>query len=220
MDYFFRGVFESCGKRGGGGRLLCMRGASPYPDEQTIGSQSSPTFTTVMVLNQKRNVMSKLAQSTFAMFVVVFLLSTPLLAQERQVDAPDKVKAEMEAAFGIYPQFMQVLPKHLQAAAWEMMKARGNPKAALSAKNSELIGLAVAAQVPCNYCVYFHTQMAKMLGASEEEIQEAVAMAAHTRHWSTVLNGAGIEFEAFKAEFDQMLAFLKKQSEAKQSSKK
>lgn len=164
--------------------------------------------------------MSKIIQNVFVMFLVVLLFSTGLLAQEKQVDPLEKVKSEMEAAFGFYPQFMRAFPQHLQAAAWEMMKARENPDAALSAKTSELIGLGVAAQVPCDYCVYYHTQLAKMLGASDAEIQEAIAAAANTRHWSTVLNGSGIEFDAFKAEIDKMFAFIQKQSEAKQTSKK
>ena len=35
------------------------------------------------------------------------------------------------------------------------------------------------------------------------EIAEAVAQAALTRHWSTMMNGLQIDFEAFKAEFAQ-----------------
>ena len=40
-------------------------------------------------------------------------------------------------------------------------------------------------------------------GASDREIAEAVAQAALTRHWSTMMNGLQIDFEAFKAEFAQ-----------------
>jgi AhpD family alkylhydroperoxidase len=85
--------------------------------------------------------------------------------------------------------------------AWNEFKSvQLNPKTALSGKTKELIGLAVAAQVPCAYCVYFHTAAAKLNGANDEEIREAVAMAAITRHWSTVLNGMQIDPAAFKAE--------------------
>ena len=150
----------------------------------------------------------------------VFALSTPLFAQESQSDESKKVQAEMEQAFGTFPTFMKVFPEHLRAAAWEMMKARQSPEAAIPAKYSELIALAVASQIPCNYCVYYHTETAKMLGATEEELREAVATAAYIRHWSTILNGAGIDFEAFKTEFDRMLAHIKKQSAASETSKK
>ena len=76
--------------------------------------------------------------------------------------------------------------------------------AQLNAKTRELIALGVAAQIPCAYCIYVHAKNARAQGASESEVREAVATAAHVRHWSTVLNGMGYDFEAFKAEVDGM----------------
>ncbi len=162
----------------------------------------------------------RLTRSAIVLSITVFLLSTTVLAQESQTDASKKVQAEMEEAFGTFPVFMKVFPEHLRAAAWEWMKAWHSPEATIPAKYSELIALGAASLIPCNYCVYYHTEMAKMLGATEAEIQEAVAKAAEVSHWSTVVNGAGIEFEAFKAEIDKMLAHIKKQSEAKETKKK
>ena len=79
-------------------------------------------------------------------------------------------------------------------------------EAHLDGKTRELIALAVAAQIPCEYCVYAHNKNARAAGASEAEIREAVATAAHVRHWSTVLNGMGYDFESFKTEVDTMHA--------------
>lgn len=76
--------------------------------------------------------------------------------------------------------------------------------AQLGAKERELIALGVAAQIPCTYCVYVHQKNARAAGASDSEVREAVATAAHVRHWSTVLNGMGYDFETFKAEVDKM----------------
>lgn len=78
--------------------------------------------------------------------------------------------------------------------------------ASIDSKTRELIALAVAAQIPCAYCVYYHTKSARAEGASEAEVREAVATAAHVRHWSTVLNGMGYDLAAFKAELDAILA--------------
>jgi len=77
-------------------------------------------------------------------------------------------------------------------------------KAELDAKTRELIALAVAAQIPCTYCIYFHDKTARANGATDSEVREAVATAAHVRHWSTVLNGMAYDFDAFKAEVDSM----------------
>jgi AhpD family alkylhydroperoxidase len=121
-------------------------------------------------------------------------------------DAPspnpaDDAYAEMEKTFGGVPTFMKAFPKDAVAGAWaEMRDLEFNDKTALNAKTKELIGLAVAAQIPCSYCVYAHTQAAKRAGATDEEIREAVAMAAVTRHWSTFLNGMQVDLPTFKKE--------------------
>ena len=73
---------------------------------------------------------------------------------------------------------------------------------ALPAKTRELIGLAVAAQIPCRYCVYYHIKAASAAGASQEEIREAVHQASLTRHWSTILYGNQYDLETYKAEID------------------
>ncbi len=77
--------------------------------------------------------------------------------------------------------------------------------AKLDAVARELIALGVAAQIPCAYCIYYHSRKARSLGATEAEVREAVATAAHVRHWSTVLNGMAYDLEHFKGEVDQML---------------
>jgi AhpD family alkylhydroperoxidase len=115
---------------------------------------------------------------------------------------------------------LKVYPDHLRASAWEWFKATKSPDAAIPAKYSELISLGVASQIPCSYCVYAHTTMAKMLGATDAEIQGAVASAANTRHWSTVLNGANVSLDEFMKEWDGILAHIKKQNEAKETTKK
>src|SRR5205085_6555977 len=62
----------------------------------------------------------------------------------------------------------------------------------------------------CRYCIYFHTQVGKLSGASDEDVKEAVAMAAITRHWSTVLNGQPVELAEFKNEMTRVFAYIQK----------
>jgi len=99
----------------------------------------------------------------------------------------------------------EVLP-----GAWDELKGvQLNRQSAIPPKYKELIGLGVAAQIPCEYCVYFHTRAAKANGASDREIREAVGMAAIVRHWSTYLNGAQIDEAGFRAELDQVVTNAK-----------
>lgn len=98
-----------------------------------------------------------------------------------------------------YPAF--ALESRLKAE--EVLTGNG---AQLDAKTRELVALGVAAQIPCQYCVYVHNKKARAAGASESEVREAVAMAAHVRHWSTVLNGMAYDFATFKDEADALLS--------------
>ena len=103
------------------------------------------------------------------------------------------------------PKFLtETYPEHALQAALQARGVLEGEQAALDAKTRELIALGVAAQIPCSYCVYAHTSKARAKGATEAEIREAVATAATTRQWSTVLNGMQYDLDEFKAEYDKL----------------
>ena len=131
------------------------------------------------------------------LIVAIAAFSTTLSAQESNTEAYDKAKQEITQTFGTFPSFFDAFPKYALHGAWQSFKELQAP-ASISPKNRELIGLGVASQIPCVYCVYFHTESAKAFGATDEEIKEAVAYGALVRHWSTVLHGAQVDFEEFK----------------------
>ena len=120
----------------------------------------------------------------------------------QQLPSAEETYKEIEATYGIVPGFMKAYPTTGIAGAWGMTKGlHFDETNALEPKVKALINLAVAAQIPCQYCVWIETKLAKKRGATDQEVAEAVAHAAFTRHWSTVLNGMQIDFETFKAEF-------------------
>lgn len=118
-------------------------------------------------------------------------------------------------AFGLFtgsvwaqepPRFYKdTYPEHALKSRLEAEAVLSGDAASLDGKTRELIALGVAAQVPCAYCVYYHDKAARAHGASDAEVREAVATAAHVRHWSTVLNGMAYDFDAFKAELDGIM---------------
>jgi AhpD family alkylhydroperoxidase len=126
-------------------------------------------------------------------------------AQDSRKAAEDTYR-DIQATLGVVPGFFRAFPEAGLPGAWASFKqVQVNENTALNPKVKQLIGLAVSAQVPCNYCVYFHTEVAKAYGATPEEIKEAVALAAISRHWSTVLNGMAIDMTTFRAEVDTSL---------------
>jgi AhpD family alkylhydroperoxidase len=107
------------------------------------------------------------------------------------------------------PSLKAISPQAAVGPAWQEYMAVFNPKGALDGKTKELIALAVAAQIPCDYCVYGHTVGAKHAGATEDQIKEAIAVSALVRKMSTELNGNQYDMAAFKKQIDAAYAAMK-----------
>lgn len=123
-------------------------------------------------------------------------------ATAQELPSAEDAYKEIEATYGLVPGFIKAYPRTGIAGALAMTKGlHFDETNALDPKMKSLINLAVAAQIPCQYCIWIETKLAKKRGATDQEVAEAVAHAAFTRHWSTVLNGMQIDFETFKAEF-------------------
>jgi AhpD family alkylhydroperoxidase len=148
----------------------------------------------------------KTAIKKVALLLIAFMLSTTLFAQDNT--AYENAKKEIQEQFGTFPSLFKIYPKQALAGAWENFKQLNGPDSKIPPKYRELLQLAVASQIPCAYCVYFHSGSAKAFGATDAEIQEAVAHGASTRQWSTVLQGNQIDLKEFKTEFDAMMKYM------------
>ncbi len=125
--------------------------------------------------------------------------------------AAAEARADIQKTLGFVPHFFLEFPEQMLPGTWEEMKTlQMNPNTALPGKVKELIGLGVAAQIPCKYCIEAHTEFAKLNGASEAELGDAVGMAAITRHWSTVLNGIQTDEAKFRADAARVVSNIRK----------
>lgn len=132
------------------------------------------------------------------------LLAVPAHAGEEANEAALK---DVEKTFGFVPTFIRQMPKAGFAGAWQQLKdLEFSENTALSPKVKSLIGLAVVAQIPCTYCIWADAASARQAGATDEEIREAVAIAATERYWSTMLNGLEVDLATFKKEFGSVLS--------------
>lgn len=129
-------------------------------------------------------------------------------AAPKPIDVVDGKTAlqDIKQTFGFEPEFLQKFPEASRAGAWKIMRdVEMNPNTALSGKYKSLVGLAVSSQIPCRYCIIADTEFSKSEGATDAEIAEAVAMAAFTRHMSTMMNGMRVDSEQFKADLARMV---------------
>lgn len=128
---------------------------------------------------------------------------------------PSDLRQEMTETLGFVPSFARALPPAQTKLWWGAMRDfELSDKTALPGKVKELIGLGVASQIPCHYCVLFHTEAARLNGATDQEIQEAVFMASLTRQGSTILNGVALDEATFDHDLEQIVSYLKGKSGA------
>ena len=142
--------------------------------------------------------------------IPVLLITMTLSAQDN--DAYETAKKEIEQTYGFFFSMFNVIPKDALPGIWENFKQMQSPDNAIPPKYRELLQLAVASQIPCDYCIYYHVTVAKALGATDEEIQEAVAQSAQTRHWSTIVQGNQTDLEAWKSEVNEALKYMSEHS--------
>ena len=125
-----------------------------------------------------------------------------------------EIDRDIEETLGIVPTFFKAVPDYLIGTEWESFKnLQLSDQTAIPNKYKELIGLGVSAATRCKYCVHFHTEAARLFGATEEEIVEASLMAKSTMGWSTYLNALAFDYDEFVAEFDQIAAHVRAQME-------
>src|SRR4051812_14291211 len=115
------------------------------------------------------------------------------------------VDRDIEATLGLVPEFFRRVPDYLVPTEWASFKSLElSDQTAIPNKYKELIGLAVSGATRCRYCAYFHTEAARLFGATEDEITEASLMAKHTMGWSTYLNSMQFDYDEFVEEFDRI----------------
>ena len=116
-------------------------------------------------------------------------------------DTREAVNAEVTAMFGSVPTFMNQMADAAVVGLWKQTKSLTFSDATeLDAKTKSLISLAVGAQIPCQYCIWMDTNAARMFGATDQEIAEAVAIAGHTRNMSATFYGLQVDFDVMKTE--------------------
>ncbi len=111
---------------------------------------------------------------------------------------------DIEQTLGIVPTMFKSLPDASLKEEWELFKRVQIEEGPVPNKYRELIGLGIAAVTKCRYCAFYHTELAKLYGATQEEIEDAIHFAKSSAGWSAYLNGAQIDFDKFKAEVLQI----------------
>lgn len=124
----------------------------------------------------------------------------------------DEIYNEIEQMFGLVPSMFKAVPDSSLELEWQLFKRVQLEEGAIPNKYRELIGVAISAISKCRYCAYFHTELAKLNGATEAEIEDAIHYAKSSAGWSTYINGLQLNYDDFTAEVDKACEHVRRQA--------
>lgn len=119
------------------------------------------------------------------------------------------VEVDIKDTLGLVPGFFKSIPERYLDHEWQLFKSLELGETLIPNKYKELMGVALHSETKCRYCTLFHTEAAKLFGATDEEVQEAVHYAKMSVGWSVYLNGMQTNYEEFANEFTQIGEHLK-----------
>ena len=122
---------------------------------------------------------------------------------------------EMQELFGQVPSWVADMPDNALPGLWSVMRDLQFGETKIPNKYKALIGLAVSSALRCQYGVLFHTEAARLWGASDDEIAEAGTMAGMTAFASTFLNARQTDYESYRREVLDIVKNVKQQRLAK-----
>ena len=121
-----------------------------------------------------------------------------------------RVFDEVEKTFGRVPSWLREVPDTGVESVWGLMRDFYLAETTIPNKYKELIGIAVSGATRCKYCALFHTEAAKLYGATANEIAEASLMGGITMQLSTFINAQQTDYEQFRRETADIVAYVKR----------
>ncbi len=122
------------------------------------------------------------------------------------------VESEIRQTLGQIPSFFESMPDSALENSWNDFKEFQLQDSALTVREKQLIGYAVAAAIHCPYCTYFHESATTMMGSTSEQLEEANRMAADTSRYSSYLHGLQTDISEFKRQTDEIGQYLGEQA--------
>ena len=123
-----------------------------------------------------------------------------------------KTHKEIEQTLGLVPEWIKQMPDGAAEGFWTSARDFWLAETEIPNKYKELIGLALSGATRCRYCALFHTEAAKLFGATDAELAEASAMAGLTMMGSTFINAQQVDYDQFAAETQDIINYVRAHS--------
>jgi len=127
-----------------------------------------------------------------------------------------EIYQEIEQLFGFVPSFLKMLSDSSLEREWNLMKRIQSEEGPIPIKYRDLMGVAISEAMKCRYSLLFHTERAKINGATHAEIEAAIDFGKLSCSWSTTLNGLEINDDQFKEEMKKVSDYVQSRRAAEE----
>jgi alkylhydroperoxidase/carboxymuconolactone decarboxylase family protein YurZ len=118
------------------------------------------------------------------------------------------VEQEMKECAGTVLGALDRVPDELVDAEWRRLRHWLFDETLIPSRYKALLGVAVAASLRCPYSTRLQSELARVHGASEAELAEAVEHAALVAGWSTRLSGLEVSPADFAVEVERVIGHV------------
>ena len=125
-----------------------------------------------------------------------------------------KIIEEIRSTLGIVPEEVNDMSDDVLEHDWPMMKLVMLREMRIPLKYKQLMGLAVASVLGNHRLCFFHRELAKHFGATDDEIRETLNVARFNAGRSAYLTGAGIEIDKFRQETREIIQHIRQRKAA------
>lgn len=122
--------------------------------------------------------------------------------------ARDGVEREMKDLLGTVLLAFERIPDEFVDSEWDLLKRVQFGETLIPNRYKELVGVAVAAVLRCPYGAVLHSEVARLHGATDAEVAEAVHHAKFLSGWSAHMSGLQVDLATFATEVRQITEHL------------
>jgi AhpD family alkylhydroperoxidase len=118
----------------------------------------------------------------------------------------EEVHQEMKHMFGCVLPFFDRVPDEFLGAEWDLLKRVHFGDTLIPNKYKQLICLGVAAVQGIPHSILFHTEMARLNGATDGEIGECLHNVSLTSGLALQMRGLQVDYERFAGQMAEAVA--------------
>lgn len=122
--------------------------------------------------------------------------------------------SDIQRKLGMVPGFFKLLSDSAIETEWSLYQSVEMQPGPIPEKYRQLIGVAFSGAIPCRYCTTYHTEFAKALGATDEEVEAAAYIGKVTAGAGVYLQGLHVDWDEFKSQVQTATASIRSRTGA------